>query len=152
MPDPVVTYTPTTTEVARLLRARTKDATTGTEIGDFNTNTRPTATEVTDLIGDAAASIAARIGTTIPDEHAWLAQRTAAIRAAMLIELSYFPEQTNGDDTAYAHLADLYAESLTGLEAALEDNEAGTVRATSLPVVSPTMTATGVVSTTEIIP
>jgi hypothetical protein len=152
MPDPAITYTPTTGDVARFLRARTKDTTTGTEYGDFTANTRPTADEVADLIADASASVAAHVGTEIPTDKDWLAQRVVAIRAAMLVELSYFPEQTNGDDTVYTHLADLYSEALASLTSALEDNQADTVRYASVPVVSPTLVATGVLSTTEILP
>lgn len=162
--DPVgngPTYAATRDDVARLLRARTKArlaagalGSTGNELGEFTADTRPTGEQVDDVIIDANASVAARIGATIPDAHLWLARRAVAIRAAMLVELSYFPEQTEGDDTTYARLLELYDEAMTSLETALNDNQPGQARAYSVPITSPTLSAQTAVYgvSTELLP
>jgi hypothetical protein len=146
--DPAVAYAAVRGDVARLLRARTKAriatgplGNTGNELGEFTGDTRPTGDQVDALIMDAASSVAARVGLAIPTEHEWIARRVVAIRTAMLIELSYFPEQTDGDNTIYQRLSDLYDETLSSLEGVLTDNEAGQSRIVSIPITSPTLAA-----------
>jgi hypothetical protein len=117
-----VSYLPSTTDVARLLRARTKDA-NGVELGDWSDDTRPTTEEVADLIDQAAGPVLARIGflqapDEDPDAYASVipaALHLVALGAAMLIEKSYFPEQVASDRSAYSSYQAEYADCLDAL-------------------------------------
>ena len=93
-------------EVAALVRART--AAFGGEKGTFTDDTRPTASEALRLIETAAADIASRADAPIPDRLVGQARWLATIHAARLIELSYYPEQTSDDDSAYGSLTAIF--------------------------------------------
>lgn len=109
--------TPRLDEVAALLRARTSAF--GGEVGTFTSDTRPTATQVAQIIETAAADIVARADAPIPDRLVGQARWLSTIHAARLIELSYFPEQTSDTDSAYGSLNDIFnpaiAEFLTAV-------------------------------------
>lgn len=87
-----ILYTPTVDQVGALLRARTKDD-AGNELGTFTEDTRPTAVQVEELIRQAIDTIANKVGNKVPDQLIPETQRLVALRAAMLVEASYFPEQ-----------------------------------------------------------
>jgi hypothetical protein len=99
-------WLPTASDVAALLRARTKDD-TGRELGDWSDATRPTSDEVDVLIAQAADFVAAAVGG-VPDRCAASAKSATLLRAAMLVELSYFPEQVRSDRSPYPELRELY--------------------------------------------
>lgn len=130
MPTP--SYLPTPTDVARLLRARTKDA-NGVELGDWSDQTRPTDTEVADLIDQALGPVLARIGfleAPVEDPDAYAAVIPAArhlvtLGAAMLVEKSYFPEQVASDRSAYASYQTEYADCLAALTGGSEEGGGG---------------------------
>lgn len=125
---PVVTIDPlpfpTATDVAALLRARTKDL-TGQEIGTFDTNTRPTGDEVDVLIQLAYAEVTNQSGVRLAAPCAGGATALITIRAAMWVELSYFPEQVRSDRSVYQELADQYTAGLPRLIACAEGNVPG---------------------------
>lgn len=125
-------------DVARLLRARTKDD-AGRELGTFTADTRPTAESVQGLIDMAVGWLRAKTGdafepglgddgvTAVPSPYLPLApaaQGIVALRAAMLVELTYYPEQVRTDRSAYTEYKDLLAEGLADLTAGL-DGDAG---------------------------
>jgi hypothetical protein len=110
--DPV--DTPTTTDVAAILRARTKDL-DGAEVGDFNANTRPTGPEVDRLIAMAYAEVTGISGTDLAKRCAGLAYSLVVIRAAMWVEGSYWPEQVRTDRSIFTELAAQYAAGLPTL-------------------------------------
>jgi hypothetical protein len=116
--DPLdLLYLPTPTDVARLLRARTKDS-HGTELGDWSDDTRPTAEEVADLIDQAAGPVLARIGRLEDAAMADLlpaARHLVTLGAAMLVEKSYFPEQVASERSAYAAYQAEYADCQAAL-------------------------------------
>ncbi len=97
---------PTVTEVASLLRARTK-VRGGTEAKTFNTITRPTADEVEELIDDALSEVLGKVQPIDPTlvygsaynapGSAYERRVRAAVKlyAALLVELSYWPEQVH---------------------------------------------------------
>lgn len=100
-------YTPVIADVGALLRARTKDD-DGNELGTFTTNTRPTDAQVSVLIQNAQDFVTAAVDTDIP-ELAWpMARSVIALRAAMLVELSYFPEQIPTGRSPYENLRVMY--------------------------------------------
>jgi len=88
---------PSVDEVGALLRARTK-VPGGAEIGTFRDDpappTRPSASQVQILIDEAVDEVTGKVGT--PTEGTSLegrVRRAAALYAAVLVELSFFPEQ-----------------------------------------------------------
>lgn len=115
---------PTTADVAAILRARTKDL-DGAEVGDFTDNTRPTGTEVDRLIAMAYAEVSGQVGTNLYEPCASSARTLIAVRAAMWVELSYWPEQVRSDRSAYAELEDQWTASLPALIACVEGNLPG---------------------------
>src|SRR3954471_4158158 len=106
-------WLPTPDDVAALLRARTKDS-GGHELGAWSDDTRPTADEVTHLI-DLAAEYVVGAASEPTAVCAGSAASATAIRAAMLVELSYFPEQVRSDRSAYTELKQLYDEAQASL-------------------------------------
>lgn len=125
---PSTDYKPEVADVGALMRARTKTD-SGSEPGTFNADTRPTGDEVeTQIIPRALSHVAARIGDDVPDAEELRDQvkNLVALRAAMLIELSYLPEQARGDNSAYKNLKDLYDEELVLVAKAVKEyNEGG---------------------------
>jgi hypothetical protein len=119
-------WAPTPAHVAAILRARTRggesmDAATAREQGVFTTSTRPTFDQVVELCGLAAAEMSSAIGGRTPCTAALALSATsaAAYRAAMLVEISYFPEQTTGDQTAFAALEKMWAATWKSAVAAI---------------------------------
>lgn len=117
---PILTY-PTAADVAALLRARTKDL-TGNELGVFTPDTRPTNTEVEHLITLAYAEVTGMSGVYLAERCADLASTLIVIRAAMWVELSYFPEQVRSDRSVYRELAEQFSLGLPNLSACVEGN------------------------------
>ena len=91
-PDPT-TITPTVGNVAALCATRTID-TSGEQLGAFTSDTRPTDVEVQALIDQATDETLTQFPPKI-DVLWWPAlTRLIALRAAALVELSYYREQT----------------------------------------------------------
>lgn len=126
-----VTYLPGGDDVAALIRARTKSP-DGRELGAFTADTRPTAGQVDELIAMAAHAVHARTGWDVPAERHEEARRMTALRAALSIELSYFPEQVTAGRSAYEPLKELYDEGMAALIDALRDNTPNQQRIHSL--------------------
>jgi hypothetical protein len=98
--------TPSVLEVAELLRARTKDS-NGVEVGTFNDATRPTSAQVAGMAQTAAHDIQLRLGTSPPPEVTADAKGCAALLAACMVELSFFPEQVRTEQSPYNQLREL---------------------------------------------
>jgi hypothetical protein len=129
--DPIeVEWRPSLGEVAALLRTRTKvnAQAGGGEAGTFTDDTRPTGDQAETLINIATSYAASRVGTTealCPDSERTealtsRARGLAAVYAAMLIELSYFPEQINKEISPYKELKKLWDEGIESLVSAVE--------------------------------
>jgi hypothetical protein len=116
-----VEFLPDPLDVASVLTARTY-LESGEEAREFTTETRPTEGQVQTLIYQAGNEVAAKLGQEIADDtlRAY-ARELVAIRAAMGVELSYFPEQANSEDAVYDQLKDLYESGLDALIDALPD-------------------------------
>lgn len=134
---PISDYTPTLNEVGALIRDRTVDA-GGNEVGTFTANTRPTDTQATDIIQDAALEAYTMFGEDIPDAPIEAsaadptsydpdALRTAARRAvsyhaAALIELSHFGEQVARGNSPYQQYEDLWTAASKRVASAVESS------------------------------
>jgi hypothetical protein len=112
---PLVTWPATPGDVATLLRARTQDD-TDKELGEWTDNTRPTLAEVERLLAMAQSIIIGQTGPLTPevlvcstsDDIMTQAATTVALLAAMLVELSYFPEQVQSSRSAYEQYRELF--------------------------------------------
>lgn len=128
-------YTPDLAQIGALITARTKD-TNGNEPGTFTEHTRPTADQVTSLIGQALDRLAGRIGDTIPSRLFGAATEVVALDVASRIELSFFPDQISAGRSPYQELKKLHddaeTELLADIAAAAIDGEDGSVP-TGLP-------------------
>lgn len=103
-------FLPTLGEVGALLRIRTRDARTGVELGTFTENTRPTDDQVRLLIVKADSKVAARFGNGLPETLREKTRTVTAIRAAMLVELSFFGDQIRAGRSPYTELKELHDE------------------------------------------
>lgn len=131
-PEPLVTWPATPDDVAALLRARTQD-TSDAEVGQWTDDTRPTLTEVERVLAMAQSVVLGKTGTLddltcataedIQTQGAFL----VALLAAMLVELSYFPEQVNSDRSAYQHYKDLWDTAIQDLAEAVAECMGGAV-------------------------
>lgn len=116
-PDVNVAALPDVSEVAAFLRARTRLPGGRGEAGTFTTETRPTRAQVLGIIGIAQSHVAGAVGfRTLSAPIARMARAATALRAAILVELSFFPEQVESGRSPVATLRELYAEELERLE------------------------------------
>lgn len=119
-------WTPSVAEVGALLRARTKArGTGGEELGTFTDLTRPSGAEVERLLDRAVRRVATAVGgepcnASLGED----ARSAAAIYAAMLVEQSYFPEQT-GPGSSFAALNTLWTDQITDLKDAVAEQCGG---------------------------
>lgn len=106
---------PTLAEVGSKLRSRTKVA-GGGEVGTFTQNTRPTDDEVEDLIEDALADVLGKIQLpTSGSNYEKRARAATALYAAVLVELSYFPEAVGSGKSAAPNYEKLYESRIKAL-------------------------------------
>lgn len=120
-------------DVAAILRARTKDK-NGSEVGTFNDDTRPTGDQVGLLITQAVADVQSATGSEIPMPCQVDARTVAASRAAMKVELSYFPEQIGNGRSPYSALRDEWTDGLKRLQNCITNtNSGGTVGSSGPP-------------------
>lgn len=112
--------------VANVIPARTNNG-SGVELGTFTDDTRPTGEGAELKITEALNHVASRIGDDIPDSDEIRDQSKSlvALRAAMLIELGYFPEQAKGNDSTFGALRSLYNEELPIVVKAIQEIGAG---------------------------
>lgn len=115
---------PTVRELGAVMRARTVD-TNSVEQGTFTTTTRPTATQAEEMIDRATDLILIRTGSDIPSRLRSITRTVILLKAAQLVELSYYPEQTDSEQSAFAQYAAEFVASMTALEESLRENEAG---------------------------
>jgi len=107
-------WAPSPADVGAVIRARTKTS-VGDEPGTFNSNTRPTGDQCWDLIDTAMSDIAAEMGD-IPDLVQDNARRVAALGAACLVELSFYPEQINSGRSPYPQIKAWYDAAFARLK------------------------------------
>jgi hypothetical protein len=123
MPDPWADWLPSVADVGAVLRARTVDP-DGNELGTFTDATRPTGVQVAELIAGGVADVYGEVGI-VPDVLLPQARRVSALGTAILVELSYYPEQTNSARSAYVALRDLYETHLKRLTVAVGEVQSG---------------------------
>jgi hypothetical protein len=116
---------PTVDDVGGILRARTQDS-SDDEIGTFNDETRPTQEQVERLIVQAGTTVYSATGSldeltcSLADNIQTSAKYWVSLLTAMLVELSYFPEQVRSDRSAYAFYKELWDDETTGFRSLLD--------------------------------
>jgi hypothetical protein len=118
-PNAVVEWKPSVDQVAAILRARTQDDQMQ-EVGTFTDATRPTDVQVQELIESASAAFAAEAGAApCTDALALASAGHIALTAALLVELSYFPEQVASSRSPFDQLKELWDAQHEGIVAAV---------------------------------
>lgn len=108
-------------DVAALLRARTKDD-SGNELGDFTADTRPTDVEVEELIEQAADMVLAVANGDVPSRLYGFGRHVVALRTAMMVELTYWPEQVQRENSPYQHIRGMFEDALEVWNKSLDDS------------------------------
>jgi hypothetical protein len=117
-------YTPTVEDVATYLRARTRGP-AGDELGTFTDQTHPTDDQVAVAIDLAGPFVTGVLGAVPVDSPCEVGARSLwAVKAAELVEISYFPEQLAPGGTVSA-LRALYADLLPSVQACLSSGGEG---------------------------
>jgi hypothetical protein len=109
--------------------ARTRN-TSGALAGVFNSETIPTGQQVAEMIDSAVALLMPRLGE-VPPILAEQAQALAALRAAYMIELAFFPEQTETGMSPYNALRMEFREELKAWDEAARGLEPNSPTAVS---------------------
>jgi hypothetical protein len=121
---PVVnSIVPTLSQVAALMRSRTVvEGTAGTELGTFDSTTRPTDVEANVLIDQAVLMVENSTGQAIPEQFFGQVRTIVAIQAAMLIELSFYQNEIASERSTLPMFQLLLKNGLSGLINALNMN------------------------------
>lgn len=139
-------YRPLVGDVGELIRARTRNE-NGNLLGTFTATTTPTYEQVDRVIDTAMRKLEAKFGPDMAAELVGSASHVVALRAAMLVELSYFGDQIRTDRSPYAALEVLYKEALAdwqlerkqlgidGIPDTADDTSAAGLPAYSFPVI-----------------
>lgn len=104
-------WRPLVSDVGELIRTRTID-TSSNELGTFTEATRPTYEQASRIVDQAVDKLEAKFGPVMKAELEGAARTVVALRAAMLIELSFFGEQIAAGRSPYPQLYVLYEEAL----------------------------------------
>jgi hypothetical protein len=122
-------WRPTVRQVATHLLARTVNQ-YGVRQGTFTTDTTPTAAECDQIISLTMPEVADIIGDEIP-EYLWDdAAAVTSIRAAMQVEIAFYPEQINSDRSPYKPLKDKFEYTVENLRQQIANAETGDTGAT----------------------
>ena len=128
---PVSDFTPTVDEIGKRLYARTLTD-DGGRVGTFNSETRPDAQTVSDLIADAAAVVSSAVGQDLDNDY-WSMARAAVIAyVCMSIEVGYYPESTEATDSAYRAFKERFAQQIGFIETALNQRRPNERRIVSI--------------------
>jgi hypothetical protein len=114
-------WQPSVDDVAALIRARTR-ITGGKLAMTFNDETKPTGAEVERLIRQAVLRVSTSVG--MEPCNADLEQQASyatSLYAAMLVEQSYYPEQTTREQSSFQSLYTLWKETISTLAERVND-------------------------------
>jgi len=116
MPVTPAEYKPTVDELASIMRARTTNE-LGAELGTFTDATSPTEEQAEQHLTEALSLVSPRLGGSVPARLKDLARSVVNLRAAMIVETSYVP---NDDDEsgAYDRYEKQYDEALEAYDMA----------------------------------
>jgi len=120
-----VEWEPTLGEVASLVWARTKVA-GGKQVGTFTDATRPDAATAAGIIRQAVGLVSGSLTASPCSGNLRESARShAALMASMLIESSFYPEQTEGAGSSFQARLRIWERSLDKLAALVKSNCGG---------------------------
>ncbi|MGZ4530811.1 MAG: hypothetical protein ACXVXP_00495 [Mycobacteriaceae bacterium] len=125
-------WTPQVSDVATRLIARTRQP-NGVLAGTFNSSTLPTDVQVQAIIDQVTRLLVPRLGE-VPVALADSATALVALKAACVVEASYFIEQVNTEMSAYKDMVAEYMAALKDWDEAARGEEPGGSKLASLPV------------------
>lgn len=114
---------PSVAKLSSLMRARTEGEFANQ--GVFNAETVPTADQADDLIDDALDLVLIKLGPNVPYALTRQAGKAVLFKAAALVELTYTPEQTTDENSAYARYQAQYDETMAALITAMNQDTPG---------------------------
>lgn len=114
-------WAPAIEQVAARIMARTR-LQSGGSAGTFNSETIPTAEQVTEVINQAVSMMRPRLGP-VADSMVDQAQALTALRCAYMIELAYFPEQVETSISPYNALRMEFKDELANWDMAAKGLE-----------------------------
>lgn len=128
---PYPEWLPEVNDLAAMMRARTRGGEFGaSDTGVFDETTRPTAEQAQKAIEDAADIVIAKVGSNPQGAAENIARMAVKLRAAMIIELGYFPEQAGTQQSPYSSYREEYADVIKdAIEAAIETEDGEEVAA-----------------------
>ena len=129
---PTSDYRPTIDQIGKRIAARTMESETGARIGTFNDKTRPTGEEVLELIDDAMAVVGSQLGVDLDAEFIPMARAAAIAYTCMTIEMSYYPESTEGADSAFRAFKERFTQQIDFIEKGLNQDRPNERRIVSL--------------------
>lgn len=132
---------PAISELGAFMRARTVAAGSGGgELGTFTTATRPTAAEADQTIDQAVSAVLMQTGADIPDRFIEQTKYAVLLYAAQLVELTFYRNEVNRDQSAFAQYVQLYGQTITALKGAIADEDPASPEAGffSVPIASST--------------
>jgi hypothetical protein len=108
---------PNVDDVGVLSRTRTVDETTGSEVGSFTESTRPSASEVEDLIDTASADVLSQLPPNLDPVWYGAISRAIALRAAFTLEASFYREAASVNVGPAAEYGQRFSADLAALQA-----------------------------------
>jgi hypothetical protein len=111
--------------VGAILRARTQDS-HDDEVGTFTDDTRPTTDQAEKIIRECGSVVFMATGRlddlqcTMKDTVQEGAKHWIAMLSAMLIELSFSPEQVRSDRSAYVFYKEMWDDATTGFTSLID--------------------------------
>jgi hypothetical protein len=130
---------PTVDDLGKLMRARTVTAGSGGgEAGTFNDLTRPTGDEAQMLLTQAVNGVLMEIGVDIPPAYYAQTRWVSMLYAAMLVELTFYRNEVNRDQSSYQQYEQLYTTQLAALKRAIAQEDVASPAPSfwSVPVLS----------------
>lgn len=107
-------FVPSLSAIGQVIMSRTKD-TFGNLNGTFTSGTTPDNLQAAAAAANAAKDLSMLIGDVVPESLIDDAQRVAAIKAAMDIEVAFYSDQVNTGRSVYPQLEKRYEAELASL-------------------------------------
>jgi hypothetical protein len=143
-PEQTASWRPSLRDVADYLQVRIVDA-GGNFLEVWTADTTPTAAQIQTKIDRAVRDVRRDLGpeleTTTDTDLIGEARDLAAMRAAMFVELSFYPQRLDSEESVYAGLKVLYDEGIARLRSSLRTDPGDDQGFGSVAVMSPTAAA-----------
>jgi hypothetical protein len=114
---------PSVQDLGSFMRARTTVAgSAGREAGAFTSQTRPTAVEAQKEIDRAQDMVLMEVGENIPTRLYGQTRWAVTLYAAMLVEIGFYRNEVNKDQSAFAQYQQMYNQAIGALRSAIDNS------------------------------